>query len=136
MRKFITFLARDSGTRSKSSLSKENSQGSKYSSPLSLKAGDVVRVRSKEQILQTLDENNKLGKCNFSDGMWQYCGGEYKVLKRIEHFYDEASCRMLRTRDLVLLEGLHCSGNLPAFKHRCDKHCLYFWKEAWLEKIE
>lgn len=115
---------------------KDSSTGLRHSPPPDIKTGDTVRVRSKEEILQTLDENNRLGGCAFLKEMWQYCGGEYKVVKKMEYFFDEAGARLLKARDLVLLEGIHCSGeNIPIFKHPCDRHCLLFWKEAWLEKV-
>jgi len=114
----------------------KNSTDCKNFPSLSLMVGDLVRVRSKEQIMQTLDENKKLEGCVFMEEMWQYCGSEYKVIKKVDHFFDEAKFRMRRTRNIVLLEGLHCSGNLPIFTHKCDRHCFYFWKEAWLERKE
>lgn len=41
---------------------------------------------------------------------------------------------MKKTRGIVLLEGLMCQGieGLGA----CDRSCLFFWREEWLEKIE
>lgn len=117
-------------------LRKERSKGSKNFNSLCLNQGDIVRIRSKEEIIQTLGGNNKLNGCLFMNEMQRYCGGKYKVLKRIEYFFNEAKSRMVRTRNLVLLQGLHCSGKIPYFKHRCDRYCLFFWNEAWLEKIE
>lgn len=97
--------------------------------------GDVVRIRSKEQIQQTLDKNNKLEGCLFMEDMWQYCGTEHKILKKVNYFYDEANFRMCKARSTVLLEGIHCSGKFQRYKTSCDRFCLLFWKEAWLEKI-
>ncbi|MBN1348942.1 hypothetical protein JXJ21_05995 [candidate division KSB1 bacterium] len=100
-----------------------------------LKPGDIVKVRSKEQIMKTLDKNNKHEGCSFMKEMWQYCGTNQTVLKKVEYFFDEGKNRMRRTRRIVLLKGLHCSGEWPIFKQKCDRYCLFFWKEAWLEKI-
>ncbi|ABA88777.1 hypothetical protein Pcar_1532 [Syntrophotalea carbinolica DSM 2380] len=134
MRKSKTCLMNYLGKHRSPSLTKK---ASKQLPSLDLKAGDIVRVRSKEQIRQTLDENGRLGGCAFLDEMWQYCGGEYAVVKKMEHFFDEASVKMRKSRDLVLLDGIHCSGQgIPIFKHACDRYCLLFWKEAWLEKVE
>ena len=115
---------------------KKSSNDSINSQPLGLKRGDVVRVRSKEQILQTLDENNKFDGCYFMDEMWQYCGTQHRVLKRVESFYDEANLRMCKARDTFLLEGIYCSGKMQGYKQRCDRQCFSFWKEAWLERVE
>lgn len=103
---------------------------------LYLKAGDRVRVRSKEEIRQTLDEYDKYKGCLFVSDMWQHCGREYRVLKVVEHFYDEAKFKVKKCYDTVILEGVVCEGISKAFKQRCDRTCFFFWKEAWLERVE
>lgn len=115
---------------------REPSRNLTHSSSQGLKEGDIVEVRSKEQVLQTLDGNNRLDGCVFMDAMWQYCGTRQKVLKRVQYFFDEANSEMRKARDTVLLEGLLCSGKIPNWKHECDRSCFYFWKEGWLVKIE
>ena len=81
-------------------------------SSLGLGAGDVVRIRSKEEIMKTLDEDDKLGGCLFMEEMWQYCGSQHEVFRRMEYFFDEAGCVMRKARNIVLLEDLRCSGNV------------------------
>lgn len=130
---FITYNKR-SKSRKKNS-TKEGSKESATPPSYGLKPGDIVKIRSKEQILQTLDKDNRLGGCFFMDEMWQYCGSKQKVLKRVEYFIKEAEFRMLKTHNTVLLEGIHCSGKLLSFKHSCDRNCNFFWREEWLEKI-
>ena len=105
------------------------------SSKSNLNVGDIVRIRSKEQILQTLDNNNKLEGCLFMEDMWQYCGTEHKVLKKVNYFYDEANRRMCKAYNTVLLEGIYCSGKFQRYNNSCDRFCLLFWKEDWIEKI-
>src|SRR5438552_14608331 len=41
--------------------------------------------------------------------------------------------RKFRTDDVVLLDGLRCSG---AEHDGCQKACMIFWREAWLSKVE
>lgn len=134
IKKYKTNLACRLSDQFRPSLTKEDSISSAYST--SLQPGDIVRVRSKEQILQTLDNNNRLEGCVFMNEMWQYCESQHKVLKRVDCFFDEAKFRMRKTRHTVLLEGLHCSGKIPGFVHRCDRFCYYFWKESWLEHVK
>lgn len=100
-----------------------------------LKPGDLVRVRSKKQILQTLDINNKLEGCLFMEEMWQYCMSQHKVLKRVNYFFDERGAKMYKARNVVLLERVHCSGKQGNLMPNCDRNCYVFWKESWLEKI-
>lgn len=115
---------------------KEDSKDLPFTPARDLKPGDIVRIRSKEQILQTLDKDNRLEGCYFMDEMWQYCGSQHKVLKRVDYFFDERGAKFYRASNIVLLEDLCCSGKLANFMPRCDRNCYVFWKEDWLEKIE
>jgi hypothetical protein len=99
-----------------------------------LKAGDPVRVRSREEIQATLDSWNELRGCLFMEDMWQYCGTTQRVLKPVERFVDERDYRVKKGRGIVLLEGLICQGT-PDYG-RCDRACFFFWREEWLEKID
>jgi hypothetical protein len=100
----------------------------------SLQAGDVVRVRSKEEIKATLDRWNRLRGCDFMEEMWPYCGTTQRVYKRVGRFLDERDYRMKRCRGIVFLDGLICEGTVDYGP--CDRSCFYFWREEWLEKID
>ena len=102
---------------------------------IDLQAGDMVRVRSKEEILRTLDSEYKLEGCYFMYEMWDYCGSQQKVLKKVNYFYDERNAKMYKAKNIVLLDGVNCSGKIGNIMPKCDRNCLFFWKTAWLEKI-
>jgi hypothetical protein len=106
----------------------------KHPAVLNLKAGDVVRVRSREEIRETLDEKSQFQGVEFMETMWEFCGQTHKVLKRIEKILDPWENRLRKSRDMVILEGLFCHGD-PLHALECDRTCLYYWKEAWLEKV-
>lgn len=99
---------------------------------LNLKAGDMIRVRCREEILLTLDGWKRHKGCTFMDEMWQFCGREYKVWKKVACILDERDMKLKKCRDTVILEGLTCQGSWP-FKE-CDRCCFFFWKEVWLER--
>jgi hypothetical protein len=99
-----------------------------------LQAGDLVRVRSEEEVKATLSTWSELRGCAFLEGMWQYCNTTQRVLKPVERFVDERECEVRRAKGIVLLEGLMCQGT--PYYGRCDRSCLYFWREEWLEKVE
>jgi hypothetical protein len=101
---------------------------------LNVQPGDWVRVRSREEILSTLDEKKRFQGCLFMDNMWQYCGGEYRVLKRVNHMLDEREIKMKKSKDIVISDGLICHGCWPY--NECDRSCYLLWKGAWLEKID
>ena len=99
-----------------------------------LQSGDLVRVRSKEEIRATLDNWNQRRGCAFLDEMWVYCGTQQRVLKRVERFLDERDYLTKRCKGIVLLEGLICEGT--KYFGPCDRSCFYFWREEWLKKID
>jgi hypothetical protein len=98
-----------------------------------LKAGDRVRVRSHQEIQATLNPWGELKGCSFMEGMTQYCGTSQRVFKSIERFMDERNYQMRKAHGIVLLEGVLCEGTDAL--GRCDRSCLFFWREEWLEKI-
>ncbi len=102
---------------------------------MALEAGDLVRVRSKEEIASTLNHLGQAKGCTFiSDTMTPYCNTVHRVLKSMERFVDERDLRVKKCKGLVLLEGVMCGGT-TAFG-RCDRSCYIFWREEWLEKLE
>jgi len=97
------------------------------------KAGDLARVRSREEIEATLDHWGQLKGCSFMPEMWPYCDTVKRVLKPMDRFFDERDYNLKRTRGIVLLEGTMCQGT--ALFGRCDRSCFFFWREEWLEKV-
>jgi hypothetical protein len=101
---------------------------------LNLRAGDWVEVRSREEILRTLDEHGHLENLPFMPEMLQYCGAKLRVFKRADKTCDyiqEWSIR--RMKDSVFLEGVRCDGS---GHDGCQAGCLIFWKEAWLKRAD
>ena len=99
-----------------------------------LQPGDWVMVRTLEEIQKTLNPFKELKGCAFLEEMKQYCGTQQRVLKVMERFLDERDYQVKKTKGIVLLEGVYCQGT-PVFG-RCDRSCLSFWREEWLEKVE
>jgi hypothetical protein len=100
----------------------------------SFKAGDMVRVRSKEEIQATLNRWGELKGCSFMPEMWPYCSTTQRVLKPMERFLDERDYRVKKSKGIVLLEGAICQGTTNF--GRCDRSCFFFWREEWLEKLD
>jgi hypothetical protein len=99
----------------------------------SLRSGDIVEVRRREEILQTLDERGRLDALPFMPEMLEYCGRRFRVWrvahKTCDTVYFSGGRRLQST---VHLEGLRCDGS----RHGgCQAACLLFWKEQWLKKI-
>ncbi len=99
-----------------------------------LHAGEWVQVRSKAEILQTLDKNGQLEGLPFMPEMFASCGARFRVFKRAHKTCDppngKGGRRMLHA---VHLEGIRCTGEAH---DGCEARCLIFWKEAWLTRID
>lgn len=95
--------------------------------------GDLVRVRSHEEILSTLDPFKELKGCAFLPEMTKFCGTQQRVLKSMQVFLDERDYKVKKVRGVILLDDVICNGT-PAFGP-CDRCCFLFWREEWLEKI-
>lgn len=106
--------------------------------PLNLKPGDRVRVKSCEEIRKTLDQDGKYQGLSFTVAQKKYCGGTFIVLKRLERVFDERRWKLSRIRETVLLDDAACDGDGGIFREwdGCDRHCLLWWKEAWLERVD
>lgn len=98
-----------------------------------LEAGDLVRVKSEEEIAATLNHWRQLKGCTFMPEMVRFCGTTHPVLKPLRRFVDERDLRTKKCTGIVLLEGAICQGT-AAFGP-CDRCCFLFWREEWLEKI-
>ena len=101
-----------------------------------LQEGDLVEVLPFDDILKTLDENMCFGKTLFLEGMKQYCGKRFRVIKKLKTMIDEQSWRMVRLKDSVILENAICAAKGQYDKEGCDRCCFYFWKEQWLRKVD
>jgi hypothetical protein len=100
---------------------------------LNLRPGDLVEVRSEEEILATLDERGTLRGLAPMSGMNRHCGKRYRVFKRLDTMILESTREYRRVRNTVLLEGVLCDGR---FFNGCGRSCFYFWREAWLKRVE
>jgi hypothetical protein len=105
----------------------------KGSAVTGLQPGDIVRVRSREEIQATLNNWNFLKGCGFMEEMWPYCNTTQRVLKRVEKFIDERDYLMKNIKGIIILDGVFCQGTKDF--GACDRTCFYFWREEWLEKI-
>jgi hypothetical protein len=96
------------------------------------RAGDTVEVRSKEEILATLDVRGCVDGLPFMPEMFQYCGQRFRV-RAVAHKTCETARKTWKGRRLqttVHLEDLRCDGSAHG---GCEAECTLFWKDAWLK---
>jgi len=99
---------------------------------LNLQPGDLVEVKAKREIWQTLDVSNKNRGLWFDIEMLKFCGEKYQVLGRVQQIIDEKTGRMLRfTNDCIMLDGAKCNGDHHRF---CPRSEYIYWREIWLRR--
>jgi hypothetical protein len=97
-----------------------------------LRVGDMVEVRSKDEILRTLDKTGQLDGMPFMPQMFQYCGRRLRVAKRAHKTCDTINdFKGRRLKDTVHLEESRCDGQAYG---GCQAGCWMFWKTAWLKR--
>jgi len=98
------------------------------------RVGQLVEVRSAEEIMATLDENGELGALPFMPEMLQYCGKQLRVGKVANKVCDTMTrSGMRKMDDAVHLLGVRCDGSQHG---GCEAACLIYWKDAWIRPVE
>ncbi len=99
---------------------------------LNLQPGELVEIRSKEEIMASLDANQRNRGLWFDSEMLPYCGGIYRVLRRVNRIVDEKTGRMLTLKNpCIVLEGVVCKSN---FHRLCPREIYPYWRESWLKR--
>jgi hypothetical protein len=103
---------------------------------LDLQPGDWVRVKSYDEILATLDANNKNRGLGFDAELVPYCGRKFRVLQRVDRILDEKTGKMvvLRTPSITL-EGVVCQARYSECRLFCPRAIYSYWREIWLERV-
>jgi hypothetical protein len=96
-----------------------------------LKAGEVVVVRSKSEIAQTLIRGKNRGLW-FDPEMVRYCGQSAVVRKRVDRIIHEATRKMvLMKTPCVTLDNVVATGE---YLRLCPQYDYIFWREIWLKR--
>jgi hypothetical protein len=98
--------------------------------------GDLVEVRSPQDILHTLDADGALDHLPFMPEMIEFCGRRFVVARRVVktcYYASTSSMLTFPTDDVVTLDGVRCSGDAHG---GCQKACMIFWRDAWLRRVE
>jgi hypothetical protein len=103
--------------------------------PLNLQPGELVRVKTKEEIAKTLTPEGRHRGMWFDREMLPYCGGTYRVRQRIGRFVNERDGKLVVMKNQpVTLDGVVCSGDRSVCRWLCPRAVYPFWHEVWLER--
>jgi hypothetical protein len=101
---------------------------------LDLQPGELVRVKSKEEILATLDRKGANRGLRFDAEMLKYCGQQARVLRRVDRIINEQTGKMMHfSNDCIVLDGSVCVGD---YNQYCPRRIYCYWREIWLERVE
>ena len=104
---------------------------------LNLKAGELVQVRSKDEIMRTINAGQRNRGLLYDEEMLPHCNKQYRVLKRVERIIDERTGKMVNIPgSCIILDGVVCSGNRSSNRLFCPRSIYPYWREIWLKRVE
>lgn len=132
--KILAVLARNllGPPRNKASALASPSRNAVLCETLDLQPGELVEVRSWAEIEQTLDPGSKAAGLLFMPEMRAFCGMQLRVRKQVHKIVIENGGGVRRLYHTVLLDNAICDGARVG----CDRSCFFFWREAWLRRVE
>jgi hypothetical protein len=103
---------------------------------LQLSPGDWVRVRSRDEILSTLNVLGRNRGMHFDPEMVKYCAGSYKVRALVTKIIHEPTGRMMVMQNpCVMLEGVVCKSEYSNKRLMCPRAITPYWRPIWLQKL-
>jgi hypothetical protein len=102
---------------------------------LDLRPGDLVRIKSYEEILATLDVGLSNRGLTFDAELVPFCGKVFRVSTSVERFVDEKTGKMRRMNTpAVVLEGVTCKALYSGQRMFCTRSIHLWCREIWLER--
>jgi hypothetical protein len=103
---------------------------------LNLQPGELVRVKSHQEILRTLTAGSKNRGMSWDAEMVPYCGGTYRVLKRVARILDEKTGKMQDMKNpCIILDTVVCQARYSGCRMFCPRSIYPYWREIWLERV-
>jgi hypothetical protein len=100
---------------------------------LNLMPGELIEVKSYNEILHTLDKNGRNKGLHFTSDMKQYSGKQFKVRNKLERMIREDTGEMQEIKNTVILEDVICS--FPYRFAGCPRAEFHYWREIWLNRV-
>jgi hypothetical protein len=103
---------------------------------LNLQPGELVRVKSHEEILKTVTTENLNRGMYWDAELVPYCGGTYRVLRRVSRIIDEKNGKMLEMKTpCIILDSVVCQARYSSCRMFCPREMYPYWREIWLERV-
>lgn len=103
---------------------------------LDLKVGEVVEIRSREEILPTIDQRNRNRGMAIDEEMTRYCGGRFAVTSRVTQIINEKTGEMMHFKNpCIVLNDVCCRGEYSHRRLLCPRRIKIYWRETWLQRV-
>jgi hypothetical protein len=103
---------------------------------LNLQPGELVRIKTHEQILQTIDSSNRNRGMYWDAELAPYCGKTFKVRDRVTKIIGERTQEMVYMKTpCIALESVVCQAKYSPCRVFCPKQMFPYWREIWLERV-
>lgn len=104
---------------------------------LGLEPGELVEIRTKEDILQTVNAHNKNRGLQIDEEMTRYCGGRFRVRSRVTQIINESTGEMMSfSNPCIVLDGVDCLGEYADRRLLCPRRITTYWREIWLTRVD
>lgn len=111
--------------------------GKTPSERMGFQVGELVQVKSKEEIEQTLDAYNKNRGLLFDPEMLPFCGGTFRVAERVQKIIHEKTGHMVKfPNECIRLDGVYCKAHYSRNRLFCPRAIPPYWREIWLRRLE
>jgi len=102
---------------------------------LNLASGDLVQVKSHEEIRRTTTEQNFNRGMRFDVEMVPFCGRTFKVDRKVERLIDERTGKMLVMKSpCIVLDGVVCGAEYSDRRLFCPRQIPPYFREIWLRR--
>ena len=103
---------------------------------LNLQPGELVRIKHHKEILRTLNNNSQNRGMYFDAESVPYCGGTYKVIRRVDRIINEQTGKIQELKTpCVILDSVFCQGRYSRCRMFCPRAIYQYWREIWLERV-
>jgi hypothetical protein len=104
---------------------------------LDLQPGELVEVKSSEEIMKTLNAEGSNRGMIFSTEMLPFCGKRYRVKQRVNQLVDETNGAMIKMKTPgIILEDVVCMSCYHPGYIFCPRGTYPYWREIWLKRVE
>lgn len=104
---------------------------------LDLRPGELVQVKSHEEIRATTTHNGFNRGMRFDVEMVKYCGKTFRVQSRVTQIIHEKTGKMVHMQyPCIILETVFCRAECTPMRLGCPRAVNTYWREIWLRRVE